>query len=40
MGNKLESSKKKSEQGKKTLDTAKETGQKAVGDAKENVCFD
>lgn len=34
MGNKLESSKKKSEQGKKTLDTAKETGQKAVGDAK------
>lgn len=34
MGNKLESSKKKSEQGKKTLDIAKETGQKAVGDAK------
>jgi len=34
MGSKLESSKQKSEQGKKTLDAAKETGQKAVGDAK------
>lgn len=34
MGKKLDASKKKSEQGKKTLDTAKETGQKAVDDAK------
>lgn len=34
MGSKLESTKKKSEQGKKVLDAAKETGQKAVGDSK------